>query len=168
MNFSHGTYEYHQSVIDHAREVEKVQKGRQIAMNNVVNEEEEFREYCNNKTMSLLGDSERPSPEIRGKTLEVAERAVKLIHHQDSKGGSNDNTGTSSGILYHIKFLGNGNTFSEEKEHPMIALKRFRPRDQERAYVEEMRAFQSLPRSRFVKLFVRTEMRTEEHMLTVR
>lgn len=32
MNFSHGSYEYHQSVIDHAREAEKVQKGRQIAI----------------------------------------------------------------------------------------------------------------------------------------
>lgn len=32
MNFSHGSYEYHQSVIDHAREAEKVQPGRQIAI----------------------------------------------------------------------------------------------------------------------------------------
>jgi len=32
MNFSHGSYEYHQSVVDHAREAEKVQKGRQIAI----------------------------------------------------------------------------------------------------------------------------------------
>ncbi|KAI9732713.1 MAG: Pyruvate kinase [Claussenomyces sp. TS43310] len=32
MNFSHGSYEYHQSVIDHAREAEKVQKGRQLAI----------------------------------------------------------------------------------------------------------------------------------------
>jgi pyruvate kinase len=32
MNFSHGSHEYHQSVIDHAREAEKVQKGRQIAI----------------------------------------------------------------------------------------------------------------------------------------
>lgn len=32
MNFSHGSYEYHQSVIDNAREAEKVQKGRQIAI----------------------------------------------------------------------------------------------------------------------------------------
>ncbi len=32
MNFSHGSYEYHQSVIDHTREAEKVQKGRQIAI----------------------------------------------------------------------------------------------------------------------------------------
>ncbi len=32
MNFSHGSYEYHQSVIDHARDAEKVQKGRQIAI----------------------------------------------------------------------------------------------------------------------------------------
>lgn len=32
MNFSHGSYEYHQSVIDHAREAEKVQKGRQVAI----------------------------------------------------------------------------------------------------------------------------------------
>jgi pyruvate kinase len=32
MNFSHGSYEYHQSVIDHAREAEKVQAGRQVAI----------------------------------------------------------------------------------------------------------------------------------------
>ncbi|KAH8816489.1 pyruvate kinase [Xylogone sp. PMI_703] len=32
MNFSHGSYEYHQSVIDNAREAERVQKGRQIAI----------------------------------------------------------------------------------------------------------------------------------------
>ena len=32
MNFSHGSYEYHQSVIDHAREAEKVQAGRQLAI----------------------------------------------------------------------------------------------------------------------------------------
>jgi pyruvate kinase len=32
MNFSHGTYEYHQSVIDHTREAEKVQAGRQLAI----------------------------------------------------------------------------------------------------------------------------------------
>lgn len=32
MNFSHGTYEYHQSVIDHTREAEKVQAGRQVAI----------------------------------------------------------------------------------------------------------------------------------------
>lgn len=32
MNFSHGSYEYHQSVVDHAREAEKVQKGRQVAI----------------------------------------------------------------------------------------------------------------------------------------
>jgi pyruvate kinase len=32
MNFSHGSYEYHQSVIDNAREAEKVQPGRQIAI----------------------------------------------------------------------------------------------------------------------------------------
>lgn len=32
MNFSHGSYEYHQSVIDHAREAEKTQKGRQVAI----------------------------------------------------------------------------------------------------------------------------------------
>jgi pyruvate kinase len=32
MNFSHGSYEYHQSVIDNAREAEKVQAGRQIAI----------------------------------------------------------------------------------------------------------------------------------------
>jgi pyruvate kinase len=32
MNFSHGSYEYHQSVIDNTHEAEKVQKGRQIAI----------------------------------------------------------------------------------------------------------------------------------------
>jgi pyruvate kinase len=32
MNFSHGSYEYHQSVIDHVREAEKTQPGRQIAI----------------------------------------------------------------------------------------------------------------------------------------
>jgi pyruvate kinase len=32
MNFSHGSYEYHQSVIDNAREAEKTQPGRQIAI----------------------------------------------------------------------------------------------------------------------------------------
>ncbi|TGO27370.1 hypothetical protein BPAE_0043g00440 [Botrytis paeoniae] len=32
MNFSHGSYEYHQSVIDNAREAEKVQPGRQLAI----------------------------------------------------------------------------------------------------------------------------------------
>jgi pyruvate kinase len=32
MNFSHGSYEYHQSVINNAREAEKVQAGRQIAI----------------------------------------------------------------------------------------------------------------------------------------
>ncbi|KAK4234595.1 pyruvate kinase [Achaetomium macrosporum] len=32
MNFSHGSYEYHQSVIDNAREAERVQKGRQVAI----------------------------------------------------------------------------------------------------------------------------------------
>ena len=32
MNFSHGSYEYHQSVIDNAREAEKKQKGRQLAI----------------------------------------------------------------------------------------------------------------------------------------
>lgn len=32
MNFSHGSHEYHQSVIDHAREAEKVQRGRPIAI----------------------------------------------------------------------------------------------------------------------------------------
>jgi len=32
MNFSHGSYEYHQSVIDNARKAEEVQKGRQIAI----------------------------------------------------------------------------------------------------------------------------------------
>jgi pyruvate kinase len=32
MNFSHGSYEYHQSVIDNTREAEKVQAGRQLAI----------------------------------------------------------------------------------------------------------------------------------------
>jgi pyruvate kinase len=32
MNFSHGSYEYHQSVIDNTREAERVMKGRQIAI----------------------------------------------------------------------------------------------------------------------------------------
>ncbi|KAH7563476.1 hypothetical protein BM1_00523 [Bipolaris maydis] len=32
MNFSHGSYEYHQSVIDHAREAEKSQPGRPLAI----------------------------------------------------------------------------------------------------------------------------------------
>lgn len=32
MNFSHGSYEYHQSVIDNAREAERTQPGRQIAI----------------------------------------------------------------------------------------------------------------------------------------
>jgi pyruvate kinase len=32
MNFSHGSYEYHQSVIDNTREAEKIQPGRQIAI----------------------------------------------------------------------------------------------------------------------------------------
>src|SRR6202012_1750955 len=32
MNFSHGSYEYHQSVIDNAREAERVMPGRQIAI----------------------------------------------------------------------------------------------------------------------------------------
>ncbi|EPE04810.1 pyruvate kinase [Ophiostoma piceae UAMH 11346] len=32
MNFSHGSYEYHQSVIDNARAAEKVQPGRQVAI----------------------------------------------------------------------------------------------------------------------------------------
>ncbi|RYP81600.1 hypothetical protein DL769_001928 [Monosporascus sp. CRB-8-3] len=32
MNFSHGSYEYHQSVIDNARAAEKTQKGRQVAI----------------------------------------------------------------------------------------------------------------------------------------
>ncbi|KAL2268435.1 hypothetical protein VTJ83DRAFT_3281 [Remersonia thermophila] len=32
MNFSHGSYEYHQSVIDNAREAEKVQPGRPVAI----------------------------------------------------------------------------------------------------------------------------------------
>lgn len=32
MNFSHGSYEYHQSVIDNARAAEKSQAGRQVAI----------------------------------------------------------------------------------------------------------------------------------------
>jgi len=32
MNFSHGSYEYHQSVIDHAKEAERVQPGRPLAV----------------------------------------------------------------------------------------------------------------------------------------
>lgn len=32
MNFSHGTYEYHQSVIDNTRAAEKAQPGRQLAI----------------------------------------------------------------------------------------------------------------------------------------
>jgi len=32
MNFSHGSYEYHQSVIDNAREAEKTQAGRPVAI----------------------------------------------------------------------------------------------------------------------------------------
>jgi len=32
MNFSHGSYDYHQSVINNARKAEQVQKGRQIAI----------------------------------------------------------------------------------------------------------------------------------------
>lgn len=32
MNFSHGTHEYHQSVIDHAKEAEKAQTGRPLAI----------------------------------------------------------------------------------------------------------------------------------------
>ncbi|KAI9681755.1 MAG: Pyruvate kinase [Trizodia sp. TS-e1964] len=32
MNFSHGSYEYHQSVIDHAKEAEKIQPGRPLAI----------------------------------------------------------------------------------------------------------------------------------------
>jgi pyruvate kinase len=32
MNFSHGSYEYHQSVIDNTRAAEKAQKGRQVAI----------------------------------------------------------------------------------------------------------------------------------------
>lgn len=32
MNFSHGSYEYHQSVIDNARKAEQVQAGRQVAI----------------------------------------------------------------------------------------------------------------------------------------
>ena len=32
MNFSHGSYEYHQTVIDNARTAEKTQKGRQVAI----------------------------------------------------------------------------------------------------------------------------------------
>jgi len=32
MNFSHGTYEYHQSVIDNTRAAEEAQAGRQVAI----------------------------------------------------------------------------------------------------------------------------------------
>lgn len=32
MNFSHGSYEYHQSVIDNARAAEKAQTGRPVAI----------------------------------------------------------------------------------------------------------------------------------------
>ena len=32
MNFSHGSYDYHQSVIDNARAAEKAQPGRQVAI----------------------------------------------------------------------------------------------------------------------------------------
>lgn len=32
MNFSHGSYEYHQSVIDHAREAERQFPGRPLAI----------------------------------------------------------------------------------------------------------------------------------------
>ncbi|KAI9816017.1 MAG: Pyruvate kinase [Pycnora praestabilis] len=32
MNFSHGAYEYHQSVVDHAKEAERVQPGRPLAV----------------------------------------------------------------------------------------------------------------------------------------
>ena len=32
MNFSHGSYEYHQSVIDNAREAERTQPGRPVAI----------------------------------------------------------------------------------------------------------------------------------------
>lgn len=32
MNFSHGSYEYHQSVVDHAREAEQTQLGRPLAI----------------------------------------------------------------------------------------------------------------------------------------
>ncbi|MCJ1414717.1 Pyruvate kinase [Xylographa parallela] len=32
MNFSHGSYEYHQSVVDHAKEAERVQPGRPLAV----------------------------------------------------------------------------------------------------------------------------------------
>ncbi|KAI9894908.1 MAG: Pyruvate kinase [Vezdaea aestivalis] len=32
MNFSHGSYEYHQSVIDHAKEAERIQTGRPLAV----------------------------------------------------------------------------------------------------------------------------------------
>lgn len=32
MNFSHGSYEYHQSVIDHTREAERIQPGRPVAI----------------------------------------------------------------------------------------------------------------------------------------
>ena len=32
MNFSHGAYEYHQSVIDHSREAERQMPGRPLAI----------------------------------------------------------------------------------------------------------------------------------------
>jgi len=32
MNFSHGEYAYHQSVVDNAREAERTQKGRPVAI----------------------------------------------------------------------------------------------------------------------------------------
>jgi pyruvate kinase len=32
MNFSHGSYEYHQSVVDHAKEAERIQPGRPLAV----------------------------------------------------------------------------------------------------------------------------------------
>ena len=32
MNFSHGSYEYHQSVIDHSREAERQMPGRPLAI----------------------------------------------------------------------------------------------------------------------------------------
>ena len=32
MNFSHGEYSYHQSVIDNARQAEKIQQGRPLAI----------------------------------------------------------------------------------------------------------------------------------------
>jgi len=32
MNFSHGEYSYHQSVVDNAREAERTQKGRPVAI----------------------------------------------------------------------------------------------------------------------------------------